>query len=75
MKKRLKGPEEIDYLNPTNDNYIKLYLQEIYRIEDRLMHYLKTTEKPDDKVINWYQHEIDLKWNNVRFYKEFVMRK
>jgi Zn-dependent M32 family carboxypeptidase len=75
MKLKLKSPENIDYLNPTNDDRLQSYLDEIIKLENEYMSYLRNEKNHCDYIINWYEHNIQLKWDNVKFYKEYFIKK
>jgi len=63
---------ELDYLNPTNDINIKNYLAEIKKLDDELTEYLNLAEIPSLKDIHYYESMINLKWDNLRFYKKYM---
>jgi len=67
MKKR--DNLELDYLNPTNDKIIDLYLSDIKSLENKLHDYLASTKNPEASTIEYYETIITLKWDNLKFYK------
>lgn len=65
---------DIDYLNPTNNPLIKSYLLEIKKLEKELSEYLDNPFNLDSNVIAWYESCINLKWDNLKFYKKHMIK-
>lgn len=65
---------ELDYLNPTKNKLIDLYINDIRKLEQEFHQYLLSTKNPDPATINHYETSIDLKWDNLKFYKKHMMK-